>query len=348
MDRSLEDIPVTVTMTPFAVGCFCVLFVARQDIYIKTVKQNNGSVLSREQGESELMGGPERNHRDTAEAPRDWEHPRVYPKWEPHPDGFKVLNRGRPPTQVPTPTARRDTSPKCVRIEEATPKRNTVNCSFCGGAGHTYATCIVLKQMVQEQAEQLQQWHTKEYREAQSRSVSQAIIEEYREDEAMPDRGNVYTGSVLPSSRMERGALPSGHLETQGQLPYNTTPVITRQTHGWEGEMPQDGTRVVGLGHSEARGAGTGGVYFPRYQRPTSISIPHEPYGGGYIGGGMAPFRGHLEVGGDHPGVNQEEGAVVMTPTMAGMMKRKTTSQLRLLATGERGRDARDYPIESA
>ena len=38
---------------------------------------------------------------------------------------------------------------------------------------------MVLKQIVQEQMELLQQQHTEEYREAQSRSVRQTIVEEY-------------------------------------------------------------------------------------------------------------------------------------------------------------------------
>ena len=72
----------------------------------------------------------------------------MYPKWEPHPDGFEVLNKGRPPTQVPAPTAEGDTIPKHVRIKETTPRKPTVDCSFCGGVGHTYPMCMVLKQMI--------------------------------------------------------------------------------------------------------------------------------------------------------------------------------------------------------
>ena len=77
---------------------------------------------NREQGVSRPTDPPERNREGREEAARDWEHPGVYPKWEPHPDGFEVLNRGRPPTHITTPVVERDIPPKQVRIDETVPK----------------------------------------------------------------------------------------------------------------------------------------------------------------------------------------------------------------------------------
>ena len=139
-----------------------------------------------------------------------------YPKWEPHPDGFEVLNRGRPPTQVITPNTGKDTPPKQVRIRDTVPEEPGADCSFCSGTGHTYATCMVLKQMVQEQAELLQRQCTEEYREAQSRSVRQTIVEEYGAEEDPLRRGNVYPGGVPQPRRMGTGTLPSDRSESPG------------------------------------------------------------------------------------------------------------------------------------
>ena len=97
---------------------------------------------------------------------------------------------------------------------------------------------MMLKQMVKEQAELLQQQRTNEYREAQSRSIRQSIIEEYGEGEVVSGRESVHTGGVPPSSRTERSTLPLGCAESQNQLPYSGTLVATRQTHGWEDETP--------------------------------------------------------------------------------------------------------------
>ena len=111
---------------------------------------------NREQRENEPTDQPGRDREDTGETKRNWEHPGVYPKWEPHPDGFEILNRGRLPTQITTPNPGRDTSSKQVRIKDTAPKEPVEDCSFCGESGHTYAACMVLKQMIQEQVELLQ------------------------------------------------------------------------------------------------------------------------------------------------------------------------------------------------
>ena len=292
---------------------------------------------NREQGESEPTGQPGRDREDTEETTRDWEHPGVYPKWELHPDGFEVLNRGRPPTQVTTPNAGKDTSPKQVRIKDTVPKEPVADCSFCGGTGHTYAVCMVLKQMVQEQVELLQWQRTEEYREAQSRSVRQTIVEEYGAEEDPSRRGNVHPGGVLQPSRMGTGTLPSDRGESRGRRPYPTTSSLARRVQEWEDDMPRDATRETGQWHSTAHGMGTRGVYFPRYQRPTSTSTPYEAHGGGYHGGEWHPLEDHREVEDDHPGVGQEEGEAIMTPMMVEMMKKKTTNQSHPLKSGGEG-----------
>ena len=65
--------------------------------------------------------------------------------------GGARLHRSQHPIQgkVPPP-------PKQVRIKDTAPREPVADCSFCGESGHTYAICMVLKQMIQEQAELLQ------------------------------------------------------------------------------------------------------------------------------------------------------------------------------------------------
>ena len=197
---------------------------------------------------------------------------------------------------------------------------------------------MVLKQMVQEQAELLQRQRTEEYQEAQSRSVRQTIVEEYGAEEDSSRRENEHPGGILQPRRMGTGIVPTDHGESPGRLPYPTTPSITRRVQEWEDEMPHDGTRVAGQGYSTAHGTGMKGVYFPRYQRPTSTSTPYEAHGDGYNGGGeWHPLEGHREVEDDHPGMGQEEGEAIMTPTMVEMMKEKTTNQSHPLESGGEG-----------
>ena len=253
--------------------------------------QEKRRLRNREQRESEPTDQPGRNREDTGETKRDWEHPGMYPKWEPHPDGFEVLNRGRPPTQITTPNPGKDASPKQVRIKDTAPKEPVADCSFCGGSGHTYAVCMVLKQMIQEQAELLQQQQTEEYREAQSRSVRQTIVEEYGAEEDLSSGGDVHPGGVLQPRRMGTGTLQPDRSESRGRSPYSTTPSVSRQVQEWEDKMPHEGTRVASQGYSTACGTRTGGVYFPRFQRPSSTSTPYEAHGGGYHGGNGTLWR---------------------------------------------------------
>ena len=77
---------------------------------------------------------------------------------------------------------------------------------------------MVLKQLVQEQAELLQWQHTEEYREAQSRSVRQTIVEEYGAEEDPSRRGSVYPGGVPQPHRMGTDTLPSD----RGDIPGST------------------------------------------------------------------------------------------------------------------------------
>ena len=116
--------------------------------------------------------------------------------------GFKYSIGGARLRRSQHPHAGKDTSPKQVRIKDTVPKEPVADCSFCGGTGHTYAICMVLKQMVQEQAELLQRQRTEEYREAQSRSVRQTIVEEYGAEGDPSRRGNVHPGGVLQPRRM--------------------------------------------------------------------------------------------------------------------------------------------------
>ena len=172
------------------------------------------------------------------------------------------------------------------------PRRDTVGCSFCGEMGHTYTSCALLQQMVQEQAEQLQQCRTEEYRAVQSRSVRQSIIEEYGEDDSMPRREDVYSDRRVPSAREGGDPVPPSRMGHGGPLPYPAMMPATRKTYKWEEEMPRDGTQVTEKGYSAARGTRTGGVYFPRYQRPASTSTPYESYGRGYTGEAGVPAGG--------------------------------------------------------
>ena len=54
-------------------------------------------------------------------------------------------------------------------------------------------------------------------------------------------------------------------------------------------------------------------------------------------GGEWHPLEDHREVEDDHPGVGQEEGEAIMTPTMVEMTKEKTTNQLHPLESGGEG-----------
>ena len=251
-------------------------------------------VRNQEQVENEGRDCFEETLRDPAESRRDWEYPGVYPKWEPHPDGFELLNRGRPSTQVRSPDPRRGPLSRHVWMDEPMPRRDPVGCSFCGEVGHMYTSCALLQQMVQEQAEQLQQHRTEEYRAVQSRSVRQSIIEEYGEDDSMPRREDACTDRRVPSACGRGDPVPPSRMGHGGPLPYPAMMPATRTTHKWEEEMPRDGTQVTEGGYSAAHGIGTGGVYFPRYQRPASTSTPYESYGRGYTGEAGAPAGGPL------------------------------------------------------
>ena len=85
------------------------------------------------------------------------------------------------------------------------------------------------------------------------------------------------------------------------------------------------------------RGTGMGGVYFPRYQRPTSTSTRMKLLGVDTMGGNGTLWEDHWEVEDDHPRVGQEEGEVTMTPTMVEMMKEKRTNQLHPLESSGEG-----------
>ena len=101
-------------------------------------------VRNREQIEGDSRDCLEGTLRDPAESQRDWEHPGIYPQWEPHPDGFEILNRGRPSTQIRTPDLRKDMSTRRVGVDEPTSRWDIVGCSFCGEVGHAYTSCALL------------------------------------------------------------------------------------------------------------------------------------------------------------------------------------------------------------
>ena len=127
-----------------------------------------------------------------------------------------------------------------MKIEDTAPKEAIAECSFCGEFGHTYTGCRVLKQMVQEQAELLQQQRTEEYREAQSRSVRQTIAEEYGTDKDSPGRRDPQQGGVSQLHRIGADMLPSDRSGSQGRLPYPMTPSVARRVQRWEDEMPRE------------------------------------------------------------------------------------------------------------
>ena len=81
-----------------------------------------------------------------------------YLMWEPPSTGFDILNRDCSPMLVVPTSTRTQTACKQVHIKEEpevpTP-REEMRCCFCGEATHTYQTCLVLRQMVREQAEEL-------------------------------------------------------------------------------------------------------------------------------------------------------------------------------------------------
>ena len=93
-----------------------------------------------------------------------------YPKWEPPPEGFSLLNRGRLPMAVKTEASKEETMQKRVRIQEGPqgvcggpdPK-----CTFCGAEDHIYTACPEMRKAVREQANELVRRHLEEYQRAQ-------------------------------------------------------------------------------------------------------------------------------------------------------------------------------------
>ena len=199
--------------------------------------------------------------------------------------------------------------------------------------------------MVQEQAEQLQQCRTEEYRAAQSRSVRQSIIEEYGEDDVRPKHGDVPSARRDPLTQEEGDSVPSNRLGHGGTLPYPTMTSVRRKAHKWEEETPRDGAQATERGYGTTCGAGTGGVYFPRYQRPTSTSTPYESYGRGYTRQTGVPPSGPPGGGRQPPGVDPEEEAVVMTQMMMEMRKMKKRTLMSQTEIQEREQDGQMCPV---
>ena len=81
----------------------------------------------------------------------------------------------------PAPTVPQ-TARKQVRIKEepeVSPPRREPKCSFCGEETHSYQTCLVLRQMVLEQVNELTYRPVAEYEKSQEEAIRHTIREEY-------------------------------------------------------------------------------------------------------------------------------------------------------------------------
>ena len=68
----------------------------------------------------------------------------------------------------------------CIKEEpEVSPPRREPKCSFCREETHSYQTCLVLRQMVLEQVNELTLQGVAEYEKSQEEAIRHTIREEY-------------------------------------------------------------------------------------------------------------------------------------------------------------------------
>ena len=132
-----------------------------------------------------------------------------------------------------------DAASKYVTRKEERERKSQFDCSFCGGMGHMYSGCVTLKQMIQEHVEQLQQQHTKEYREAQSHSVREVILERYGGDKVAHSRKSARPRRTMPENWERRSVSQMAQHEHQGQSQDLTTQEMSMSHQPWGNETPE-------------------------------------------------------------------------------------------------------------
>ena len=77
------------------------------------------------------------------------------------------------PAQTTSQTARKQVHIK--EEPEVSPPRREPKCSFCGEETHSYQTCLVLRQMVLKQANELTHQQVAEYEKSQEEAIRHTI-----------------------------------------------------------------------------------------------------------------------------------------------------------------------------
>ena len=120
----------------------------------------------------------------------------------------------------PAPTTTQ-TAHKQVHIKEepevSTPRREP-KCSFCGEETHSYQTCLVLRQMVLEQANELTHQQVAEYEKSQEEAIRHTIREEYGPTTSVSDPMATRSGTSALLCPSGGGAGRVGPMD-EGQTP---------------------------------------------------------------------------------------------------------------------------------
>ena len=198
----------------------------------------------------------------------------------------------------PAPTITQ-TAHKQVHIKEepeVSPPRREPKCSFCREETHSYQTCLVLRQVVLEQVNELTHRRLVEYEKSQEEAIRHTIREEYGPTTSVSDPMATRSGTSTLLHPSGGGAGRVGPMG-KGQTPEG--PSWWSQlgdSRDDQQTQPQEG------GTGDARGANRGSNQLPRYQTPFTKSTPYMMGGYRYQGTGIGPSGGLPGRGGQPPG----------------------------------------------